>query len=121
MWAAWIVAAIALAGAAFMIRFLIASLDEGAPSVWYWVAPVRTAPEKKGHLRVLCRICFDDDCRATESGRGDYGLELVENKNYAKEECSSDLIALDVRPVSNRFGWCSINPGRGYVFREHRF
>jgi hypothetical protein len=118
MWAAWIVAAIALAGAAFMLRFLIALLGEGAPSVCYWVVPVRT--EKKGHLGVLCGIYVDDDYRATESGRSDYRLELLENENYAKQECSSGLIALDVRPVSNRFGWRSIHPGRGYVFREHR-
>lgn len=110
MWAAWIVAAIALAGAAFMLRFLIALLGEGA-------RPVRTEPEKKGHLRVLCGIYFDDDCRATESGRGDYRLELVENENYAKEECSSGLIAFDVRPVPNGFGWRSVHPGRGYIFR----
>ncbi len=120
MWAAWIVAAIALAGAAFMLRFLIALLGEGAPSVCYWVVPVRRETEKNGHLGVLCGIYFDDDCRATESGRSAYRLELVENENYAKEEYSSDLIVLDVRPVSNRSRWRSIHPGRGYVFREHR-
>ncbi len=119
MWAAWIVAAIALAGAAFMLRFLIALLGEGAPSVCYEVVPVRTEPEKNGHLGVLCGIYSDGDCRAIESGRGDSRLELVENENYAKEECSG-LIAIDVRPVSNRVGWRSIHPGRGYVFRGHR-
>jgi len=31
MWATWIVAAIALAAAAFMLTFLIALLREGAP------------------------------------------------------------------------------------------
>jgi hypothetical protein len=45
MWAAWIVAAIALAAAAFMLRFLIALLLEGAPSVWYWATPVRPGIE----------------------------------------------------------------------------
>jgi hypothetical protein len=44
MWAAWVVAAIAWAGAAFMLRFLIALLRESAPSVWYWVVPVRRDP-----------------------------------------------------------------------------
>jgi hypothetical protein len=41
MWAAFAVAAVALAGTAFMLRFLIALLREGAPSVCYWVVPVR--------------------------------------------------------------------------------
>ena len=36
MWAAWVIAAIALAGAAFMLRFMMALLREGAPSVCYW-------------------------------------------------------------------------------------
>jgi hypothetical protein len=121
MWAAWIVAAIALIGAAFMLRFLFVLLDEGAPPVCYWVVPVRREPEKKGHHKVLRGIYLDDDCRATESGCGDYRLELLENENYAKEECSSDLIALDVRPVSNSLGWRSIRPRRGYFFRERRF
>jgi hypothetical protein len=42
---AWLVAGIALAGAAFMVRFLIALLQEGAPSICYWVVPVRQEPE----------------------------------------------------------------------------
>ncbi len=120
MWAAWIVGAIALAGAAFMLRFLIALLSERAPSVWYWVVPARRERVKKGHLKVLCGIYFDDDCRAIESGRGDYLLELVENEDYAKEKCSSGLIARDVRPVSGGLGWRSIHPKRGSGFREHR-
>jgi len=40
MWASWGIAAVALAGAAFMLRFLIALLREGAPSVSYCVVPV---------------------------------------------------------------------------------
>ncbi len=42
MWETWIVAAIALAAAAFMLKFLIALLSEGAPAVCYWVVAVRT-------------------------------------------------------------------------------
>ena len=120
MWAAWVVAAIGLAAAAFMLRFLIALLRESAPSVCYWVVPVRRAPEKEGHLKVLHGVYFDDDCRATESDRGDYRWELTENENHEKEECSSVLIALDVR-ASDSMGWRSIHSKRCYVFGEHRF
>jgi hypothetical protein len=120
MWAAWVVAAIALAAAAFMLRFLIALLSEGAPSVCYWVVPVRREPQKEGHLEALSGICLDGSCRATESDRGDDRLGSLENENYAKEERSSGLIALDVRPVSDGLGWRSIHPRRSSVFREHR-
>lgn len=41
----WVFAAIALAGAGFMLRFLIALLREGAPSVCYWVIPRREPRE----------------------------------------------------------------------------
>ena len=47
MWAAWVVAAIALAAAAFMLSFLMALLREGAPSVCYWMVPVRRKLEKE--------------------------------------------------------------------------
>ncbi len=120
MWTAWIVAAIALAATAFMLRFLIALLRESAPSVCYWVVPVRREPEKERHLKILRGINFDDDCRATESDRGDYRLELMENENHAEEEYTSGLITLDVRPVSDSVGWRSIQSSGGNVFRERR-
>ena len=41
MGAAWVIAAVALAGAGFMLWFLIALLRESAPSVCYWIVPVR--------------------------------------------------------------------------------
>jgi hypothetical protein len=47
MWAAWVIAGIALAGVAFMLRFLIALLGEGAPSVCYWVMPARPRAERE--------------------------------------------------------------------------
>ena len=47
MWATWVVAAIALAATAFMLTFLIALLREGAPSVCYWVVPVRREPKRE--------------------------------------------------------------------------
>jgi hypothetical protein len=40
MWATWVVAAIALAAAAFMLRFLVALLRESASSFRDWPLPV---------------------------------------------------------------------------------
>jgi hypothetical protein len=47
MWAALMVSAVALAGAAFMLTFLVALLREGAPSAWYWIIPV-LGPVREG-------------------------------------------------------------------------
>jgi hypothetical protein len=118
MWAGWGIAAIALAAAAFMLRFLIALLREGAPSVCYWVVPVRREPEKDVHLKALGGIYFDDECCATD--RDDYHLEFLENEGHAKEKYNSGFIGLDVHPASARLGWHSIYPSRGHIFREHR-
>jgi hypothetical protein len=118
MWAAWVVTAIDLVAVVFMVRFLIALLREGAPSVCYWVVPARGEPEKYVPPKALRIIYFDDDCRPTECNRGDYYLEFLENENYAKEECASGLSALRVRPVGS-VGWRSVHPGRGFL-REHR-
>jgi ABC-type anion transport system duplicated permease subunit len=124
MWAAWIVAAIALTGAAFMLRVLVALLGEGAPSVCYWVVPVRTEMLREvvgawGGNYVSAKY-VEDDCQTAQYNCGEYYDELLENGNYAKQECSSGLIALNVRPVSGGLGWRSIHWRRGYVFREHR-
>jgi hypothetical protein len=43
MWAAFALVVIACGGTAFMVRFLIALLREGSPSVCYWVIPVVAA------------------------------------------------------------------------------
>ena len=56
MWASWGIAAVALAGAAFMLRFLIALLGEGAPSVSYCVVPVTRGTEKQ----ILKPMSLDD-------------------------------------------------------------
>jgi hypothetical protein len=117
MWAAWVIAAIALAGAAFMLRFLMALLREGAPSVCYWVVPVRRAPKKEVHLKALRGIYFDDDCPTENHRSADCG-ELLERENYAKEEFSSGLIALDVRSIAN-FDSRSIYPRRDHIPRGH--
>jgi hypothetical protein len=47
MWAAWVIAGIALAGVAFMLRFLIALVREGAPSICCWVMPAHPRAERE--------------------------------------------------------------------------
>jgi hypothetical protein len=124
MWAAWVVAAIGLAAALFMLSFLMALLREGAPSVCYWVVPVRREARGQGPLGTILGArrsnYAEDDWREPECNRSEYCVELLENENYAKEECSSGLIALDVRPASANLGWRSIRAGRPHVFHERR-
>lgn len=120
MWAAWMVAAIALAAVAFMLRFLVALLREGAPCVCYWVVPVRG--EREGEtLEALSVRYVEDECRARDCDRSEYNLEFLENENEndAKQECVSDLIALNVRPASASLGRRSIHKGV-CVLRERR-
>jgi hypothetical protein len=119
MWAAWLIAAIALAAAVFMLRFLIALRREGAPSVCYWVVPVLGRPEKESDLKVR-GIYVDEDCRVPEDTRSNYYLEFLEDENYAQEECDSSLIALYVPHVSDRLGWRPVHPSRGFTSCEHR-
>lgn len=114
------VAGVALAAVAFMLRFLAALLRENAPSVCYWVVPVRRETEKEQPVRVLRGIYFDDGGRAPKSDRGDYRCELLENEHYAKEKHSAGLVALRVRPVLVGWSRRSIHLKRGYVFREPR-
>jgi len=47
MWLAFILVAIVGSGTVFMIRFLIALLREGAPSVCYWVIPSAAAASEE--------------------------------------------------------------------------
>jgi hypothetical protein len=108
MSAVWIVAAIALAGVAFMLGFLIALLREGVPSVCYWVVPVRRELQKKEQINVLRGVYVDDDCRATEWIGGGFDREFLENEGHAKEDYDSGLITLDVRHASARLGRRSI-------------
>lgn len=120
MWPAWILAGFALAGASFMVRFLVALLREREPSTCYWVVPVRREPEKCSHLKDLRDIYLDDDAFAAESPRADYYLEFLENKGHAENEYDSGLIALHVRTAPPHLDWRSIDPSRGNVFRERR-
>jgi hypothetical protein len=94
MWAVSVVAAIALAGFVFMLRFLIALLREGTPSVCYWVAPLRREPEKERYLRDLKNIYVGDDYLATETGgkhmlRGSIGeKKLCQRRVFFRSYCS---------------------------------
>jgi hypothetical protein len=112
MWAAGVVAAIAFAGVAFMLRFLMALLLESAPSICSWVVPVRREIEwaaeaaKQRDTGFPGGIDVDEDSCWSESDHGYYYLEL-ENQNGAKEYASG-LIALDVRHVSSGSGRRSI-------------
>jgi|HubBroStandDraft_6_1064221.scaffolds.fasta_scaffold172939_2 hypothetical protein len=120
MWAACVVAAIALSAAVFMLRFLVALLREGAPSACYWVVPIRreTGAKKRRRLEFPSRIHVDGDFCRTESDNGDYYREL-ENENRAKE-CASGLIAIDVCSISDGLGWRSIRSRGGNIFQQHR-
>ena len=119
MWAAWVIAAIASAAAAFMLRFLVALLRESAPSVCYWVVPVRREPGKEVHLKVRGGIYFDDELCAMEWKRDDCHVEFLEN-GHAKEKYDSGLISLDVHAGAARLGWRSIYSSGSSVFRQHR-
>ena len=77
MWAALMVAAVALAGTAFMLRFLIALLRESAPSVCYWVIPARQTPRRED-LKVLI---WDG---VAGKGRAESGLAAVQVDSTAK-------------------------------------
>jgi hypothetical protein len=117
MFAASVVAVVALAAVGFMLWFLTALLSEGAPSVCYWAVPVSRELKKEEQPKVLRGVYFDDDCLARENERGDH---RVENEYHAKEKCTSGLIALDVRPVSDSLGWGSVHARRGYQLLERR-
>jgi hypothetical protein len=109
MWPAWVVAAIALAAA---------SCAKARHRVCCRVVPERRGQQKEVHLKALGGIYFDDECRATRSGRNACYWN-VENQNYAKQKSDSGLIALDIRPIAG-LGRRSIHPGRGHIFRENR-
>jgi len=116
MWAAWIVAAIGLAGVTFMLRFLVALLGEGRRWFASGLFPVRGRPERVRHLEVLRGIYVDENYRATE---GDRRLGVLEN-DYAKEESDSGFIGLDVPHIADGLGWRPVHSRRGYAGRERR-
>jgi hypothetical protein len=89
MWAGRVVAAIALVAVSFMLRFLLALLREGAPSVCYWVVPTRHESAERVQVEALGGVYFDDDCCATDNR--DYSLQLLETKDHA-EECTPQIL-----------------------------
>jgi hypothetical protein len=120
MWAAWVVAAIGMAASAFMLGFLIALLREGAPSVCYWIIPVSGRAEKGCADKVVSSIYVDEGYYAPENPRSVCYAKILENKNYAHEECDSSLMDLDVPNISDSLGWRAVRPRGGSVFRERR-
>jgi hypothetical protein len=116
----WVIPAITLAGAGFMLWFLIALLRESPPSVCYWVAQVPGKREKGKDLAGLRRSYLDENCRATEANRSECYRQLLENENHETEKCKSGLITVDVRAISDGLGWRAIHPKHSYSFRELR-
>ena len=115
MWVAATFTAVGLTGAAFMIWFLSGLLGEDRPSAWYWLA-VRFEPGKARLLKAST-VIYADDGRPKERERSEYYAKLRENEVYAKHG-ATDLIALDVCPISTSLGWRSIHPRHGYPSGE---
>jgi len=121
MGAASVVAAIGFGAAAFMLRFLMALLGEGTPSVCYRVVPVRRKLEKGEDQEALGRIYVDESCRATAANRSAPYRGALEKQNHAEGRYGQGLIAIDVRDVSGRAGWRAINAKHNAVPGQRRF
>jgi hypothetical protein len=121
MGAASVVAAVGFGAAAFMLRFLMALLGEGAPSVCYRVVPVGRKVEKEKDLEALDRIYVDESCRATEANRSASYRRVLEKENHDEGRRGQGLIAIDVRDVSGRAGWRAINAKHNAVLGQPRF
>jgi hypothetical protein len=119
MGAASVVAAIGFGGAVFMLRFLLALLREGAPSVCYWVVPVRRKPQREA-FQVLSIGYEGCACCETGSNRSEFRVELLENENREKGKYGSSPITVDGRISSGRLGWRAIHPKHSYGLRERR-
>jgi hypothetical protein len=115
MWMAFTFSAVATAGTAFMIWFLLGLLRERGPWKCYRIIPVRLEPEKGRLLKELTGIHVDSVFRATECQCSDYYVTLLESEGHAKE-CASGLIAVNVHSDSVRVGWRSTHPKRFDVF-----
>jgi hypothetical protein len=109
MWVAILVAAIALSGTSFMVWFLIALLRDSAPSTCCWIVPVRCDLKRESDHGLGGYV--GDDGYSSESEPSDCYVDLLENPVHAKHGASG-LIALDVRSVTGRVGWRSIQPSR---------
>jgi hypothetical protein len=67
MWAAFALVVIACGGTAFMVRFLIALLREGSPSVCDWVIPV-VAGEGEERAQEVFETGLEFDFRISHDG-----------------------------------------------------
>ena len=112
-----IFAAIAVTGTGLMVWFLVAFLLDSAPSTCCWIVPIRREPERE-NVEALRGSYVDDDYHA-ECKYGDGDVEVLENEDHA-EKHTSGLITIDVRPVSGRVGWRSIQPSRVAAFHNRR-
>src|SRR3984957_8863964 len=82
--AATIIAAIALAGAAFMLRFLIALLRDSDPVIFNWVVPT----QKRRGQHVL--YVYSGNAVATREGNP---TEWLGNRNHEYEKSISHFFA----------------------------
>jgi len=82
--AATIIAAIALIGAAFMLRFLIALLRDGKPMIFYWVPPT--------HKRRGQQVLHIYGGNAVATREGDL-TEWLGNRNHEYEKSISHFSA----------------------------
>jgi hypothetical protein len=121
MGTASVVAAIGFGAAAFMLRFLMALLREGAPSVCYRVVPVRRKLEKGEDLEALSRIYVGESCRATEANPSARYRGVLEKENHDEGRYGQGLIAIDVRDISGRAGWRAISAKHNAVLGQRRF
>ena len=90
MWSALVVAAIGLAAAAFMLRFLLALLREGAPSVCYWVIPSVAGDEEETAQANPETACARD------------------NPNLASSPTGTAFVAGSSIYCRNSLGWCRV-------------
>ena len=114
--AAFVVAAIGFGAAAFMLRFLIALLREGTPSVCYWVVPSRRQSWKE----VWRDTDVEDDYRWQSAGTGINAGKFLGKQNYAKGKYELGLITVDDHIISSELGWRTIDSRHCLLFRERR-
>jgi hypothetical protein len=115
MWVAIFFVAIALTGTSFMLWFLIGLLRDDAPLTCCWIVPIRCALERESN-NCLGEYVGHDDYKL-EHEPTDYYVELSENRVHAKHGASG-LISLDVRSVTGRVGWRSIQPSRAVLHQR---
>ena len=102
-----------------MLRFLVALMREGAPSVCWGIVQFVYDLKKSAPRKVLSGIYADKERRVPEHKRSAYNVSLLENENDAQEDFDSGLIARDVR-LAGDMGWRSIRSERGYISSQRQ-